>query len=69
MLGDSISLEEFDGNENITGRFNGTMNETFEGEWSSPDNLNKFFFKIIVDDVKYEERKTLGITPEDIQVD
>ncbi len=70
MEGDSIVLVEYDPNDNITGRFNGRMDDLFEGEWSSPDNKKKYYFKIKGDDHRsYEELKNIGVKIEDLEID
>ncbi|MBC7920801.1 MAG: hypothetical protein H7Z75_06875 [Ferruginibacter sp.] len=65
VVGDSLMLEEYDGNR-ITGRFNGNfMDETVEGSWTSPNNQRRWFFKLHYDDMDYDQRKIIGLKSDD----
>jgi hypothetical protein len=63
ILGDSLTLTEYDAQNNITGHFNGNIigNDTFEGNWSSPNGKRSLFFKLFYDSKNYEERKIIGL--------
>jgi hypothetical protein len=63
IIGDSLMLTEYDAQNNITGRFNGSIisNDTFEGEWTSPNGKKSLFFKLFFDDIDYEQRKIIGL--------
>jgi hypothetical protein len=67
IAGDSLMLTEYDPQNKITGRFNGSIqgNDTFEGLWTSPNNKRSLFFKLFFDDMDYDERKTIGLKSDD----
>jgi hypothetical protein len=67
IVGDSLMLIEYDPQNKITGRFNGSIqgNDTFEGLWTSPNNKRSLFFKLFFDDMDYEQRKIIGLKSDD----